>query len=104
MATRFSMLGHICSGIPLGAGSGGVTDALASGSQGSGASENQDPSGILTPPNSVPALGGDGASSSSCSPTPPNVSALSSCGAGGLIPATSAAADGLPLSEVPDFP
>merc|ERR1740123_2843537 len=103
MATRFSMLGHICSGVSLGAVSSGVTEALASGSHGPGATENQE-SGILTPPISVAVRGGDGASSSSCSPTPPSVSATSSSGAGGHNCTTSAAAGVAALPEVPAFP
>jgi len=103
MAIRFSMLGNICNGVSPGAVNGGLAEAMASGGQGPGIAENQEASGIVTPPNSVPAVGGDGASSSSCSPTPPSVSATSSCGAGGLMPATSAAI-GLPIPEVPAFP
>lgn len=102
MATRFSMLGHICSGVSLGTVSSGVTEALASGSHRPGATENQE-SGIITPPISVAVRGGDGASSSSCSPTPPSVSVASSSGAGGHICTTSAAGVAA-LPEVPAFP
>jgi len=104
MATRFSMLGHICSGVSLGAVKSGVTEALASGSQGPVAAETQEESGILTPPTSVVALGRDGASSSSCSPTPPSMSVASLSGAGGHISTTAAAAAGAALPEVPAFP
>jgi len=104
MDTRFYMLGHICSSVSLGAVNSSVTEALAGGCQVPGVAETREDPGILTPPTSVVALGGDGASSSSCSPTAPSVSATSSSGIGVHISTTSVAASGATLPESPVFP